>query len=585
MDLSGMMEPTVHGEKYYMLLRDGYSHHAWVFLLKKKSDAFLAFQTWHKAIVKAVPYTLDGMHSDVGPEFVNERWLAYNAANGIKMTLSNVYTAEENGVAERGNRTTKEGASATFASAGLPPQYWGYLVEHSVACDAVLSSKSAPHGKSPYEAFFGRRPNVKNFRAPGTWGWVLTPKQIRRGGIHRPRAKKGRCLGLNKTGKGWVMLMDKGKITTSSNVVFWEEADDEESPAGWAPEWEDVLPSANIPPPPPSPPSSPAHDADLAPPDPAPAAEDEPNDEPEPAAPAAVRRSASPPPAPVAPRVAAVPRRSARLAPPPVPPTLRRSARTAPPPTRFPEPEREPVERDVFSPDPIDEDEEEPPLPPPSADAHVARSPLEWRVRALLAAKARGELVPRGRREAMNSPDRIKWVGAEAKEITGIRGKSVYRLVDRPLGGEEVIPSHFVYDIKRGPRGEVMYDENGSPLGQKARWVVDGNRQKKKELVNSYAPTATMESVRFVLGEAARPGWELHTADVKGAYLEADLPYDVFISIPVTEDPELEAARLAGKVCLLKKCLYGLVESGYYWSELLKSELVKIGYVPLNVDR
>lgn len=96
---------------------------------------------------------------------------------------------------------------------------------------------------------------------------------------------------------------------------------------------------------------------------------------------------------------------------------------------------------------------------------------------------------------------------------------------------------------------------------------------------------SSQESVRFVLDEAAQPGFQLFSADVRGAYLEADLPYPVHLTIPPTADDELEAARVSGKVLCLRKYLYGLVESGYFWSKLLKSELVKLGFICLDSDK
>ncbi|KAK4691220.1 hypothetical protein P7C70_g9399, partial [Phenoliferia sp. Uapishka_3] len=223
-DLSGRTDATVHGEEYYMLLRDGYSHFPWVFLLKKKSDAFPVFVKWQNTIENKIPYKVAEIHSDQGTQFINQRWENHNSARGITSYISNPYTAPENGVAERGNRTEKGQAGAVLKESGLPPKYWGYCIQHAVLCDGVLYSVANPKGKSSYKILFGKRPNVKDFRAPGTPGWVYVPESLRTGHLKNVKAKSGRCLGMNKSGPGWIMLMDEdNRIQTSSNVVFWED--------------------------------------------------------------------------------------------------------------------------------------------------------------------------------------------------------------------------------------------------------------------------------------------------------------------------------------------------------------------------
>ncbi|KAK4703928.1 putative transposase, partial [Phenoliferia sp. Uapishka_3] len=595
-DLSGRTERSAHGEEYYMLIRDGYSHYPWVFLLKQKSDAFPVFVKWQNAIENKIPFKVAEIHSDQGSEFINNRWGLHNAARGITSYVSNVYTAPENGVAERGNRTEKGRAGAALKESGLPSKYWGYCIQHAVLCDGVLYSVANPAGKSSYEVLFGERPNVKDFRAPGTPGWVYIPEAERRGNLQDAKAQSGRCLGMNKSGAGWVMLMDDDqRIRTSSNVVFWEN-DLEEMPP-----MVDII-SPPITPLVQQPPAIPRFrldanpfavlDDDDGPDDFKPDDDfDQPAGQPAPVPPInpiPAIQAPPPPPPPIAPPPPHVP------APLPAPAAPRRSTRTRIPTLHRPAGPRPQyhglTEEEIESLELIDEDEDgivaayldvNPPAPTPAA--------LNAKVRiatAIKTAKDTGILIPKSWSEAMASKQSGKWKGGEAKEFGGLREKRVFDIVDRKVGQVKPIPCHFVYALKKGDDGEWMFDGDGELDGQKVRLVAGGNFQDKALLVEgSYSATASGESVRFILGESARPGFSLYTADVKGAYLEADLPYDVFLYIPKSNDPELEEARKAGKILKLNKCLYGLVESGMFWSRLLKDLLVALGYKCLDADK
>ncbi|KAK4699659.1 putative transposase, partial [Phenoliferia sp. Uapishka_3] len=583
-DLSGRTDATVHGEEYYMLLRDGYSHYAWVFLLKNKSDAFPVFVKWQNAIENKIPFKVAEIHSDQGSEFINGRWNIHNGVRGITSYTSNPYTAPENGVAERGNRTEKGRAGAALKESGLPPKYWGYCIQHAVLCDGVLYSVANPKGKSSYEVLFGTRPNVKDFRAPGTPGWVYVPESERKGHLKYDKAKSGRCLGMRKDGPGWIMLMDEdNRIRTSSNVVFWENDLEEMPPLADIIGTPTVIVPASIPVPRfplDDNPFAVLHNGDD---DFDPDTEDFDGPVPTPPVPA---------------QVAAPPAAAQPLPPPPPPPVApapRRSTRTRIPTLHTPSAPRPEYhgltgdEIDVL--EALDEDEDglvaaylnvqPPPAPTPAA--------LQARVRiakSIKTAKELGTSVPKSWTEAMASKQSGKWKGGEAKEWGTLRGKDVFDVVDRKVGQAKPIPCHFVYALKRGEDGEWMYDGDGELDGQKVRLVAGGNFQDKSLLVEgSYSATASGESVRFILGESARPGFSLYTADVKGAYLEADLPYEVYLYIPKSNDPELEEARLAGKLLLLKKCLYGLVESGMFWSRLLKDLLLALGYKCLDADK
>src|SRR3954465_5510363 len=70
----------------------------------------------------------------------------------------------------------------------------------------------------------------------------------------------------------------------------------------------------------------------------------------------------------------------------------------------------------------------------------------------------------------------------------------------------------------------------------------------------TFSPVARMNTVRILLSYATNRDWKVHQLDVKNAFLHGDLRKEVYMEIP----PGFEDAKTVGKVCQLKRSLYGL---------------------------
>nr|GEX14669.1 putative ribonuclease H-like domain-containing protein [Tanacetum cinerariifolium] len=96
---------------------------------------------------------------DNGGEFRNKDMNDFCSQKGIKREFSNARTPQQNGVAERRNRTLIEATRTMLADAKLPVTYWAEAV--NTVCyvqNRVLVNKS--HNKTPYELFNGRSPAI-----------------------------------------------------------------------------------------------------------------------------------------------------------------------------------------------------------------------------------------------------------------------------------------------------------------------------------------------------------------------------------------------------------------------------------------
>lgn len=71
------------------------------------------------------------LRSDNGKEYLSHDFVNFCKANGIVQQLTNIYTPQQNGVAERMNRTLTEKARCLLFDAGLPKTYWAEAVNMS----------------------------------------------------------------------------------------------------------------------------------------------------------------------------------------------------------------------------------------------------------------------------------------------------------------------------------------------------------------------------------------------------------------------------------------------------------------------
>uniref|UniRef100_A0A2N9GRF0 CCHC-type domain-containing protein n=1 Tax=Fagus sylvatica TaxID=28930 RepID=A0A2N9GRF0_FAGSY len=99
------------------------------------------------------------------------------------------------------------------------------------------------------------------------------------------------------------------------------------------------------------------------------------------------------------------------------------------------------------------------------------------------------------------------------------------------------------------------YKANGSLDKYKARLVAKGfTQQPGVDFVDTYLPVAKFASVRIIMVVATRLDLELHQLDVKTAFLNRDLKEEIYMDQP----DGFQIKGQEGKVCRLKKSLYGL---------------------------
>ena len=86
-----------------------------------------------------------------------------------------MYTPEQNGVAERKNRTIVEATCAMLCDQGLPKFLWGEVV-NTVVYVQNRCQHSSLDSKNPEEVFSRKKRNVSHFRFFGCPVYFHVPK-------------------------------------------------------------------------------------------------------------------------------------------------------------------------------------------------------------------------------------------------------------------------------------------------------------------------------------------------------------------------------------------------------------------------
>ena len=129
-------------------------------------------------------------------------------------------TTEQNGVAERVNRTIIESATSMLHSSGLPTKLWAEACSCAVYVQNWMAVKGVD-GKTPYEGWNGVKPNLSHLRIFGSDVFLLIPRDER--GKFDPKAIKCQHVGYCETQKGFRAWDPVGrKVHTSRYVIFHE---------------------------------------------------------------------------------------------------------------------------------------------------------------------------------------------------------------------------------------------------------------------------------------------------------------------------------------------------------------------------
>ena len=217
-DVCGPMPVTsVGGARYIVTVLDDYSDAHEAVPIATKADAGEAVRTEVARWEARTGRRLQRWRSDRCGEYMSATMAAWTRKHGATHETTAPYTPQQNGKAERLNRTLLEKVGASMTAAACATDLWGEAV--STVSHVVNRTVRAGASATPIELLFGQRPSVAHLRVFGCRAFVLTPATQRR--KLSPRGTAGTFVGYAKDCKAYRVLVN-GTIKVSRDVVFDE---------------------------------------------------------------------------------------------------------------------------------------------------------------------------------------------------------------------------------------------------------------------------------------------------------------------------------------------------------------------------
>ena len=111
--------PLIGGARYFLTLIDDYSRKVWIYFLKNKSETFLKFKERKILVETQVGRKVKKLRTNNGLEFLSNDFNSFYQKKGIATHTTVRYTPQQNGLAERMNRTILERVRCMLSSSGL----------------------------------------------------------------------------------------------------------------------------------------------------------------------------------------------------------------------------------------------------------------------------------------------------------------------------------------------------------------------------------------------------------------------------------------------------------------------------------
>ncbi|GJV81393.1 ribonuclease H-like domain-containing protein [Tanacetum coccineum] len=111
---------SINHKIYCLVITDEYTRFSWVFFMEHKSETYLLLKDFITLVENQFNHKVKCLRCDHGTEFKNAKFIDFCGEKGIKRDYSNPRTPQQNGVAERKNRTLIEAARTMLADSLLP---------------------------------------------------------------------------------------------------------------------------------------------------------------------------------------------------------------------------------------------------------------------------------------------------------------------------------------------------------------------------------------------------------------------------------------------------------------------------------
>jgi hypothetical protein len=456
---------TIAGNRYILTITDDYSRKSWIELTKTRDEVYDRLRRWRSIAELESKRKLEAIRVDNAKEFLKLKDLFED----VRIETTTPYTPEQNGVAERQNRTLTTLARSLLGSAKLPKYLWG----EAIATACYLRNRTPRKGeeKTPEELFTGTKPSGRHLRVFGCLAYILIPREQRDSKLDNT-AYTGIFIGYSPSTKQYRVFDPRTKaIKLATSVRFDEGKRGGEVfyPTGL----NEQVPIETVP----TTPEEIEFDLDEE-------------------GTVAINDSIEATNEDIEDTIVVRPRRTT------IDPTIDRQTTTS-----------------------NNEATEEPTTRYPTRDR---RGPKRYTLEARKVDYSTTTEIPTPTtyNEAVNSKEKREWKQAIDSEINSLFSTGTLEIVTLPKEKDiKLIGSKWVFKLKLLPNGRV--DKF------KARLVGKGYSQRYGiDYFETFSPVVRLESLMILLAIAAIRGLVIHQMDVVTAYLEGPLDEEIYLQPP-----------------------------------------------------
>lgn len=216
-----MSESSWGGHRYLLTFTDDFSRKTFGYLMKNKNEVMFHFRNFKNLVEKQLDCYIKCLRTDGGGEFCNKNFEIYLTNNGIVHQTTIPYSPQQNGIAERVNRTLMEKTRCMLLEANLGKRYWGEAVMTAIYLKNRSPTAAVP-GATPEQIWTGSKVNLDHLRVFGSKVFSLMPSCAR--DKLDSKSKEYIFVGYCNDSKGYRLIDPQcpNKIIKSRNVHFIE---------------------------------------------------------------------------------------------------------------------------------------------------------------------------------------------------------------------------------------------------------------------------------------------------------------------------------------------------------------------------
>ena len=223
-DLVGPITPVgFEGERYYVSFTDDYTRFTTVYTVRTKDEWLGTLQRYYNWIHTKFDLKITRIRTDYGAELRSKKATTWMDDLGIEFESAASHAQEENGVAERSQRTSTEITRSMILAGNIPDFLWPDVLLAAIHIKNRRPTRALLDGMSPYEKLKGKPPLVHHLRALGSTVYSLIAEEDRvKSARFAPRAKNGVLIGYDGKTIYRVWLPDEQKIERLKDVEIYE---------------------------------------------------------------------------------------------------------------------------------------------------------------------------------------------------------------------------------------------------------------------------------------------------------------------------------------------------------------------------